>query len=175
MPTRTVESYIESFPNPSITKQIGEPTRNKIQDVYELLSANASSIESSREGGNHGLLFITHKSGKHLALTGHTLMPLTNPGPVPAMPGGVRATKVTALEKTHKHNLQEHNEHKKVSKAIIQKLINAFEPQGLRHLKTPHTGFNNTTVKVALNHLHDTRRAVATCDLDRNSENMKTP
>ena len=57
----------------------------------------------------------------------------------------------------------------------MHKLINVFEPTYIRHLKNPHTCFNNTTVKVALKHLHDSCEAFTAYDLDRNSENMKTP
>ena len=101
-------------------------------------------------------------------------MPPTNPGLVPATPGGVREAQVTALENTHKQNLQEYYEHKTVSKSLMQKLISTFKPQYLRHLQNPHTGFNNTTGKVALKNLHDTYGTVKAHDLDSNTENMKT-
>ena len=172
MPTHTVESCIQSFPNPNIIKKLGDLTWNKINDVHELLLANASSIYSTRGGENHGLLFIIQEPAKHLTLKGYVFMPPTNPGTVPVTLGLVRAEQVAALENTHKYNPQEHHEFKKTSKFLIQKLFSALKPQWLHHLKNPHTGFNKTTVKVYLKDLHSTCRTVTAHDLDRNTVNM---
>ena len=87
----SVETYIESFPHTTIPKQLGEPTRDKIRTVYELLSSNTSSIESTRGGGQHGLLIITQEPDTYHTLTGHVFMEPTNPGPNPVIPGGIRA------------------------------------------------------------------------------------
>ena len=100
MKTITVETYIESFPHPTIPKQLGEPTRDKISTAHEMLSANASSVESTRGGGQHGLLFITQEPDTYHFLTGHVFMEPTNPGPTPATPEGVR----TIQAKNHKRS-----------------------------------------------------------------------
>ena len=87
----TEESSIESFPNPTITKKLGEPTRSKIQFVHKLTSDNYRSIESTREGGNHGLVFIVQDTNTYHALTGYVFMLPTNPGLTPVILGGLRS------------------------------------------------------------------------------------
>ena len=106
-----------------------------MQDFHELISAKTSSIDSTKRGGNHGLLVITQEPAKYLTLTGHVFMSLTNPKPVHETLGGAIVAQVEALENTHKHNLQEHHECKISSKVIMQKVVSTFEPQHLRRLK----------------------------------------
>ena len=62
-----------------------------------------------------------------------------------------------------------------MSKALIQKIISASEPKYVRHLKNPHTVFNNTIVKVSLKHLYGTCGTVIEYNSDSNNKNMKTP
>ena len=69
MKTITVETNIGSFSHPTMPKQLGEPTRDKISAEHELLSSNASSVESTRGGGQHGLLFISQEPDTYHALT----------------------------------------------------------------------------------------------------------
>ena len=145
-----------------------------MQDFHELISAKTSSIDSTKRGGNHGLLVITQEPAKYLTLTGHVFMSLTNPKPVHETLGGAIVAQVEALENTHKHNLQEYHEHKKASKSLMQQLISALEPQCIRQLNNLYTVFNKTTVTVSCKHPHDTCRMVTAFDLNSNAENMKT-
>ena len=65
----TVESVIESFPNPSIPKFEHEPTYDSIKQVEKYLIENASSIESTLGGGNHGYLGLIMDPAKYQTLT----------------------------------------------------------------------------------------------------------
>ena len=59
--------------------------------VHEPLSINASSVESTRGGGSHGLLDIAQELDTYESLTGNVFMKPTNPGSTPVVSGGVRA------------------------------------------------------------------------------------
>ena len=54
----TVDQYIESFPNSSFPKQDGEPTYDKVKHIQRLAAENTASVETTRGGGQHGLLAI---------------------------------------------------------------------------------------------------------------------
>ena len=88
-----------------------------------MLSDNASSVESTREGDQHGLLFITQEPNAYHFLTGHVFMEPTIPGPTPVVPGGVRTQQEEAIKSTHKENLRTYKEHRTVSQALIKQLI----------------------------------------------------
>ena len=119
MKTVKVETCMESFPHPTIPKQLGEPTRDKISTAHEMSSANASSVESTRGGSQHGLLFITQEPDTYHFLTGHVFMEPTNPGPNPVMVGGVRAPQAEAIKEAHKENLRAYKEHRTASQALM--------------------------------------------------------
>ena len=53
---------------------ISEKTHEKTHRAHELISANPSSAENIRKGGNYGLLAITQELITHLVLTFHLFM-----------------------------------------------------------------------------------------------------
>ena len=53
-----VEQCIESFPRSSFLKEEGELTYKKIQAIHKLAAANASLVETTVGGGQHGYLAI---------------------------------------------------------------------------------------------------------------------
>ena len=142
----TIEQYIESFPHSTFPKQEGESSYEKIQATHKLAAANASSVETTRGGGQHGYLAIVLEPATYTTLTGATFMPPTNPGPVPIIAGNTRTAQVAAQENAHKEHLREYREYVKVSKAILQQTTSAFEDKYLKHLCHRLTGYNNVTV-----------------------------
>ena len=78
------------------------------------MSDNARSLELTRWGGQHGLLFITQELDTYHTLTGHVFMELTNPGPTPVVPGWVRVQQVEDVKDAHKENLHTHKEYRMV-------------------------------------------------------------
>ena len=92
----TTEQHIESFPHSIFPKQEGEPTYKKMQTIHKLAAANASSVETTRGGGQHGYLAIVLEPATCATLIGETLMSLTNPGPAPIIAGNTRTAQVAA-------------------------------------------------------------------------------
>ena len=60
--------------------------------MHKLAAANASSVETTRGGGQHGYLAIVLKPATCTTLTGATFVPPTNPGPVPIVAGKARTS-----------------------------------------------------------------------------------
>ena len=152
----TIEQHIESFPHPSFPNQEGEPTYDKIQTMHRLAAANATSVDNTRRGGQHGYLALLLHASPYTTLTGQTFMPPTNPGPVPVISGNTRSDQVAVQDNAHKERLREYKEFKTVGKALLQLTTNAFEEKYLRHLKNKHTGYNNVTVLQVFEYLCNT-------------------
>jgi len=171
----TIEKYIESFPHPSFPKQEGEPTYDKIQTIHKLAAANATSVDTTRGGGQHGYLALVLDANTYTTLTGQAFMPPANPGPVPVIAGNTRSAQVAVQENAHKERLREYKEYKAVGKALLQLTTNAFEEKYLRHLKNKYTGFNNVTVLQVFQHLYNTYGNITELELIENEEKMKTP
>ena len=97
-----------------------------------------------------------------------------NPGPVPIIAGNTRTVQIAVQENAHKENLREFKEYVKVSKAVLQLTVNAFEEKYLRYLYNRLTGYSNVTVLEIFRHLYRTYGNISELDLINNQEKMKT-
>ena len=55
----TVKKFIETFPIPTLTRIVGQPTYEQVKELNEELNVNTASIVTTRGGGAHGHLAIT--------------------------------------------------------------------------------------------------------------------
>ena len=78
----THEAYIESFPQPALTKIDGKPSYDTLKIVNDELSANAASVHTELGGGAHGYLAITVSPTVYATLSATAFVPPTLPGPV---------------------------------------------------------------------------------------------
>ena len=63
--TRSVEVFLADFPTPILPKIGGEPTREGLINLHQLVNGNAASVMSNLGGGRHGhALMITAKDYK---------------------------------------------------------------------------------------------------------------
>ena len=82
-----------------------------MQIICKLAAANASSVETTRGGSQHGYLAIVLEPATCTTLTGETFMILTNLGPAPIIAGNTRTAQVAAQENADKEYLREHKQH----------------------------------------------------------------
>ena len=68
------------FPIPILPKIVGEPTRESLIDLHQLISGNAAYVVSNLEGGRHGYLTQTITAKEYMSQTGYAFVPLHNPG-----------------------------------------------------------------------------------------------
>ena len=66
---QTPESFIESFPHPSLPKIIGLPTYTALSECKKALAANAASVASNRGGGANGYLGIILSPAVYATIT----------------------------------------------------------------------------------------------------------
>jgi len=82
----SADKIIETFPHPTITPIIGQPTYESIAELHLKLNANAASVHSNRGNGALGLLFLTIKPEVYSTLSNVPFLPPTNPGSNPSIP-----------------------------------------------------------------------------------------
>jgi hypothetical protein len=100
-------------------------------------------------------------------------MPPVNPGPVPIIAGNTRTAQIAVQENAHKEHLREFKEYIKVSKAVVQLTVNAFDEKYLRHLCNRLTGYSNVIVLEIFRHLYRTYGNISELDLIINQEKIK--
>ena len=105
MSSTIVENITDSFPNPTIPKIEGEPRYETIKSVEKLLIENASSVQSTLGGGNHGLLGLILTPEKYQLVTGHTFEAHTNPGALPTLLPNATQYQIQNANSVHKEKL----------------------------------------------------------------------
>ena len=81
-----LEKIVESFPHPTVTPIVGQPSYETIAELQLKLSTNAASIYSHRGNGRLGLLFLTVKPAVYNTQSTETFAPPNKPWPKPHDP-----------------------------------------------------------------------------------------
>ena len=139
-----------------------------------MIQANAASFPSKLGGSSHGYLGLTIENANYLAATGHNFVPHTNLGLNPLIPAtGATGLVIAALERTHKNNLRNYREQRKLTTALRNQLVNAFELTYLKGLEEKYVGFLNRTIPAIFKHLYDNYGKITAQDLEENDKRMK--
>ena len=75
-----VKGFLVEFLTPILPKIKGEPTREGLIELYQLVSGNEASVSSNLGGGRHGHLAWTTTSKEYAAQTGFAFVPPHKPG-----------------------------------------------------------------------------------------------
>ena len=88
--TSSVKGFLVDFLTPILTKIGGEPTRESMIDLHQLVSGNAASVASNPGGGWHRHLALRMTSEEYMAQTGCAFVPPNDPGNYPPTVGTVQ-------------------------------------------------------------------------------------
>ena len=141
-----VENIIDSFPNSSIPIIEGEPTYATLKHNEKLLIENASSIQSTLGGGNHGYLGLILKPAKYQTVTGHEFHPHPNPGALPTLPTNATQYQIIAANAQHKEALRLWREQQIIIKALKNQLTGSIDKKYITALHQTYTGYNNSSI-----------------------------
>ena len=78
--TSIIEGFLMEFLTPIITNIGGEPTREALIDLHQLISGNTAYVASKLGGGRHRHLVLAMTSEEYTAQMGYALVPPHNPG-----------------------------------------------------------------------------------------------
>ena len=79
----SVNGVIADFLTPILSKILGEPTRESLIKIHQIISGNTASVASNLGGGWHIHLALTMTADEYLAQAGHVFVPLHKPGYYP--------------------------------------------------------------------------------------------
>ena len=77
--TISIKGVLVELPTQILTNIDGDPTREYLIKLYQLISGNAASGLSSLGGGRHGHLTLTMTVDDYIAQRGYAFVPPHNP------------------------------------------------------------------------------------------------
>ena len=173
--TLSLESIKELFPHPVISRQIGAPTYETINDVHTKLKANASSVPTTLGGGAHGLLGLMLGPATYLAITGHNFATPPNPGAQPVIAPGTTRPRIEGIVRAHASDLRTYQEASRTDQALKQILLDSFDDKYLRGLRNRHTAYAGSTALQLIQYLYTNYGVITQLDLNENETKMKSP
>ena len=78
--TSSVEGFLTDLPTPILPKINGEPTREGLIDLHQLISGYIASVASNLGGGQHGHLVLSMMAKEYMEQTGFAFVRPHNPG-----------------------------------------------------------------------------------------------
>ena len=78
--TSIVDGFLTDFPTPILPKIGGEPTREGLIKIHQLMLGNVASVTSNLRGGGHRYLVLTMTSKEYIEHKGFAFVPPHNPG-----------------------------------------------------------------------------------------------
>ena len=169
----TVEKYIETFPLPTLTRIVGQPTYEQVKELNEELNGNAASIVTTRGGGAHGHLAITVSPTTYATLSPTAFVAPTMPDPV--NPAGLTGPQIANANRIYEEQKAEFHSYVNLQNALKKQLIAAVEPLFFQTIRQPYVGFANRTIRDMLRHLYATYADITADDLDENDKKMREP
>ena len=150
----TVENIIASFPK-SPTKIDGKPTYESLKELKDVLIENAASIESTRGGGNHGLLGLVVTPAEYATDVdaNHPFDRPANPGLGPVFPNNATQHQIAQLNRQYTNAKEEYNLVNTVEKALRKQITDNVEDLYLNSMHNRLTGYANVPVATMLTNL----------------------
>ena len=166
----TPEAYIESFPQPVLTKIDGKPSYDTLNIVNDELSANAASVHTELGGGSHGYLAITVSPTVYATLSATAFVPPTLPEPV--VTTGLTGPQISAANRTYDAAKKKFKEYNALQNALKKQLIAAVDNIYLEAIAEPYIKFGNRTIFDMLTHLFDTYAEITPSEMMENQTMM---
>ena len=163
-------SYFEHL---VLTRIRGEPTYETLRHLKNELKANARSVPTTFEGGNHGYLGILLTPGEyHCIMTSNPFTWEPKPGVLIPNPSGT-VTQIAIAEDTHCLTKQIYLETLVLEQTIIQKIIKSVDTKYLATLRNSVTGKITPLIPTILNFLHNNYGHITLQQLDNKTTTVK--
>ena len=140
-----LEKILESFPHPTVSPIIGQPSYETIAELQLKLNTNAASIYSHRGKVRLGLLFLTVKPAVYNTQSTVTFDPPTNPGQNPTIPTGSAGLQILDIRRRHKDQFDEFQTYQQTNRTLKTILIASINEAYIRSLRDKYIGYANVT------------------------------
>ena len=162
-----------AFEKKALTKLVGRPTHATVTKLYSEVYANASSIDCSGGGGEHGHLGLVMSPEEYAEIQGTVAFTATaHPGEQPAYAAGANGPVIAAEDRAYDKRLSAHEKTMRVQAELKQQVIEAVEEKYLQLLKHKLHGYKLSTIRTMLEHLQSTYGEVTSADHAANREKL---
>ena len=122
------------FEKQELTKIVGEPTYETLQQLLRELKANARTVHSNLGGGTFGHLALVISPASYALISPTPFIRPTHPGQL-TIPAGSTQHAARTLKDQHDENLRVFHEVEGVDRALKQQLVAAIEPTYLMAIR----------------------------------------
>lgn len=172
--TITVENIISSFPK-TPAKIEGKPTYESLKELKDVLIENAASIESTRGGGNHGLLGLIVTPAVYAADVdaNNPFDRPVNPGIGPDFPAGATQHQIAQINRQYSNDKIEYNLVNTVEKALRKQITDSIDDLYLSSMHNRLTGYANVPVVTMLTNLFNNYAQIDNLAMDDIENNIR--
>ena len=173
--SQSVDDIVSKFPIKTIPRIDGEPTYESINEIMQMLYANAATLPTTTGGGTHGHIGLIMKPALYSTLSEIPYTVPVDPGPLPIYePGssGLARQQITNEFEESKRIFENHYNMDLALKALI---IEAVEAVYLEEKRDRYTGFLTVTARDLMTHLLQRYGKITASDLMANKRRMDEP
>ena len=173
----SVDDIVGKFPHKNLPAIQGEPTYATINDVMQIMYANAAAVPTTLGGGKHGHIGLIMKDSLYATLSTDAFIVPTPLGPFPSFNPNVRYTQVQRDEivRQHKEETRISSNCTNVDLALKAQLCEAVQDVYLEEKRNRYTGYLNVSAKELMDHLLKRYGKITDGDLQLNKERMNEP
>ena len=173
--TLNSDQLLAVFPQPLLTKIVGEPNLASITFQQSKHNGNLASIKSNLGDGLTGLMVLSMKSDIFKTINPNTFVIPTNPGSAPnpdVIAAASTATKIADIYKAYALESAIYSEFVTAERISVKLALDSMSKLYYKTLKNAHTGYARVTLWQLINHLVTTYAAIGQFDLEKNQEKM---
>ena len=165
-----------NFPHPVLTKITGKPNYASISTLEMELNANAMSVESTRGGGQYGLLALVVSPAAYVALPNAVqFIAPPNPGPAPVHANQATGPQITETNRQFKAAQEEKASYDNTEASLKKQLIEAVGDDFISIHRDRLLGYALVSTLVLITHIKVKYGKVTEDDLKQNLEDMQKP
>ena len=169
------DQLLAVFPNPVLTKIVGEPTLASLTRLQSEHNGNLASVKSNLGNGLTGLLVISMKPSTFLTIHPKEFVKPKKPGyapPAADIKDASSATRIADLYKAYDLKLKVYSEFFEAERISVKLMLDTMDEIYYQALKHEYTGYAKVTLRDLLDHLFDTYAAIDQFDLEKNKDKM---
>lgn len=176
MPSSSIDPNL-SFPHATLTRIVGKPTFQGVQQIKKQLISNAVSVPSNRGNGvlGHAVIVLGQAAYDAIAGPGNNWIDPINPGNAPVIPNGATQAQILNAQHQWEREKAEWELYNTTVSALKRQLLTAIDDVYISSLEDPLFGYTNTTVQTILAHLDTTYAVVDQDALKTNLDNLSAP
>ena len=169
----SLEKIVESFPHPTVTPIVGQPSYEMIAEIQLKLNTNAASIYSHCGNGRLGLFLLTVKPTVYNTQSTEMFDPPTKHGQNPTIPTSSTGLQIADIRRWHKDQFDECQKYQQMDRTPKMILIASKNEAYIRALRDKYIDYANVTTLQMLTNLYNYYARISQFDLKENDKRFK--